>query len=212
VDYKGSKNWFKAIKKIEFKNRNEKDILKELEILFIISKIEHKNIVGFNDFWTEKNTTNDNLFLYIEMELCEKQTLYNFIDIIKKLKLVKNNCLSHLIYSFSSLIYSEILEGVNYLHNQNTQIIHRDLWPENILLKLEENNKLVVKIADFGLATIHKYAQKLRDPVLAHFRYVAPEVEDGGVYDTKADIYSLGKIAIDIFDIDPYDRFGFCIS
>jgi serine/threonine protein kinase len=79
-------------------------------------------------------------------------------------------------------------------------------------LKLEENNKLVVKIADFGLVTIHEYERKSRDPVLAQVRYVAPEVEDGGVYDTIADIYSLGKIAIDIFDIDPYDRFGFFIS
>jgi serine/threonine protein kinase len=36
---------------------------------------------------------------------------------------------------------------------QNPQIIQRDLCPDNILIKLEENNEVVVKIADFGLVT-----------------------------------------------------------
>ncbi len=35
-------------------------------------------------------------------------------------------------YNFSSELFKEILECVNYLHKQN--IIHRDLKPENILI------------------------------------------------------------------------------
>jgi alpha-tubulin suppressor-like RCC1 family protein len=202
------KTTFYAIKKIELKNANEKEILKELEIYGLISKIHHKNIVRFNKFWTERNTMKKSLTLHIEMELCE-QTLDEFILILQDLKLVKNDSLSHLIYYISSTLFIEILEGVNYLHKQNPPIIHRDLCPDNILLKLEYNDEVVVKIADFGLATIHKYAKQLHEPDIGHVRYIAPEVEDDGNYDTRADVYSLGKIASDLFGIYPDERFDF---
>jgi serine/threonine protein kinase len=202
------KTMFYAIKKIELKNENQKEILKELENYGLISKIRHKNIVRFNKFWTERNTFQKSLTLYIEMELCE-QTLHEFILILQDLKLVKNDFLLHLIYYMSSVLFIEILEGVNNLHKQNPPIIHRDLCPDNILLKLEYNDEVVVKIADFGLATIHKYAKQLHEPDVGHVRYIAPEVGDGQNYDTRAHIYSLGKIASDLFDIYPDDRFDF---
>ncbi len=84
------------------------------------------------------------------------------------------------------------------------------MCPDNILIKLKENNEVVLKIADFGLVTIHKYAEQLHEPALAHVRYVVPEVDDGGEYDSKADIYSIGMILRDLFDIrfgDEYDFF-----
>ncbi len=48
---------------------------------------------------------------------------------------------------------------------------------------------------------------QLHEPAVAHVRYVAPEADDGGEYDSKADIYSLGKIASELFDIYPDDRY-----
>jgi serine/threonine protein kinase len=47
-------------------------------------------------------------------------------------------------------LFVEIIEGINYLHQNN--IIHRDLKPGNIFLT-EEDNKLSIKIGDFGLST-----------------------------------------------------------
>jgi serine/threonine protein kinase len=69
------------------------------------------------------------------MELCE-QTLDEFITSIEAIKLEENNVSIDLKYYISSAIYIEILEGVNYLHKLNPQIIHRDLCPENILLRI----------------------------------------------------------------------------
>jgi WNK lysine deficient protein kinase len=134
------------------------------------------------------------------MEFCE-QTLGDFLDTIKNMKLEKSDKTLYLKYYISSALFSDILEGVNYLHKQNPQIIHRDLCPDNILLKLEENDRFVVKIADFGLVTIHKYAEQRHAPDVGHVRYIAPEVEFGREYDTRADIYSIGMISRDLFDI-----------
>ena len=47
------------------------------------------------------------------------------------------------------LILEQILQGVNQLHRIG--LVHMDLKPENILFRYEDN-RLIVKIADFGLS------------------------------------------------------------
>jgi alpha-tubulin suppressor-like RCC1 family protein len=202
----GFENYINAIKKIKFKNENEKEILKELDIYCLISKIKHKNILTFNEFWIENDSEQKFSTLYIEMELCE-QTLGEFITSIEKIEFGETNLLKNMKFYISSSIFIDLLEGVNYLHEQNPPIIHRDLCPDNVLVKLEKNDKVFVKIADFGLVTIHKFAEALHQQDVGHVRYIAPEVGNGMDYNTKADIYSLGKIVNDLFDIDLDDRY-----
>jgi alpha-tubulin suppressor-like RCC1 family protein len=189
----------KAIKKIKFKNDNEKDVLKELKTITLMKKIEHKNIVSYEDFWIEKFSKQKHFSLYIEMELC-KQTLTDFIKKIEELEFKATNFFINSKYFISSAVFIEILEGVNYLHKQNPPIIHRDLWPNNILFT-KKNDKILVKIADFGLATIHKFVEQTHKSDVEHIEYLAPEVFNGGIYDTRADIYSLGIILNGLFDI-----------
>jgi serine/threonine protein kinase len=47
-------------------------------------------------------------------------------------------------------ILRQILQGLSFIHTEG--ILHRDLKPHNILLNIDMNNALEVKIADFGLA------------------------------------------------------------
>jgi serine/threonine protein kinase len=51
-----------------------------------------------------------------------------------------------------------------------------------------------IRIADFGLIALHKYAQQTHTPDKGDITYAAPEVLNGGDYDTKSDIYGLGKV------------------
>lgn len=44
--------------------------------------------------------------------------------------------------------FSEILLGLEYLHNKN--IVYRDIKPENILIDIDGH----IRIADFGLSKI----------------------------------------------------------
>ncbi len=171
-----------ALKKLKFKKENEAELLKELEIFLLISKIDHKNIKHYYDFWIETQIDAKYSTLNIEMELCD-QSLDGFLQTVENMKLEEINILRPLKYYISSAIFLEILEGVNYLHKQNPQIIHRDLCPDNILLKVVEKNKILFKIADFGLVTPHKYAEQLHEPDRGRLKYFAPEVENGPKYD-----------------------------
>lgn len=49
------------------------------------------------------------------------------------------------------MIMKQIISALYYLQSKN--IVHRDIKPQNILLESQENSFLI-KIIDFGLATI----------------------------------------------------------
>jgi serine/threonine protein kinase len=102
-------------------------------------------------------------------------------------------------YYISCELFKEILESVDYLHKQ--KVIHRDLKPNNILITDGKNGRFV-KIADFGLATIHEFDGQTHSQYLGTIRYAAPEVMRSRNYDMKADIYSLGFILHELFNID----------
>ena len=71
------------------------------------------------------------------------------------MELVEAGTLCDLIYDHplsdenNSCIVRQILEGLVYLHNM--EVIHRDLKPQNILMKSFNDLNESIKIADFGL-------------------------------------------------------------
>jgi serine/threonine protein kinase len=77
------------------------------------------------------------------------------------------------------------------------------LKPQNILITTGINGRFT-KIADFGLATFHDSNDRTHTANLGTDKYCAPEVKSGRNYNTKADIYSLGILAMDLFDVDIY--------
>ena len=96
----------------------------------IHSLLHHKFVVKFIDHFE------DDEHIYIVMELCLYGNLYQYLK--------KKGTLS---IQLSSVIIFQILETVQYLHNNG--IIHRDLKLSNILLSSSTNK---IKICDFGLA------------------------------------------------------------
>ncbi|KAE8687042.1 Nucleotide binding,nucleic acid binding [Hibiscus syriacus] len=93
-------------------------------------------------------------------------------------------------------IVLNIARGLCYLHEEcETQIIHCDIKPENILMDDKGN----AKIADFGLAKLLMPNQsKTYTGIRGTRGYVAPEWHQNLAITVKADVYSFGIMLFEI--------------
>jgi len=92
------------------------------------------------------------------------------------------------------------LSAIKHLHDKN--IAHRDLKPENILITQSEDNKLNIKLIDFGLSKLLAVNQDHMLTKLGTPYYVSPEVLDGN-YDKRCDLWAIGVIAYILLSATP---------
>jgi serine/threonine-protein kinase len=83
-------------------------------------------------------------------------------------------------------------------------IIHRDIKPDNIFLAQSDDDALLVKILDFGIAKFatgpNDHSSTRTGAVLGTPLYMSPEQARGlKTIDHRTDIYSLGLVAYTIF-------------
>lgn len=98
----------------------------------LLAKLSHESIPRVTDYFSESDSQ------YLVMELVDGDDLGALLG-----KQVKHFPVGDVLdWSF------QILDALDYLHNQNPQIIHRDLKPAN--LKLTTRGK--IKLLDFGIA------------------------------------------------------------
>ncbi len=87
-------------------------------------------------------------------------------------------------------IFIQVASSIAYAHNLKSQIIHRDLSPDNIMIRPDG----IVKIMDFGIAkTIGSEKVTQTGIVLGKPTYMAPEQFEGTV-SVFTDQYALGII------------------
>ncbi|KAJ1763332.1 kinase that interacts with cdc31p [Coemansia sp. RSA 1752] len=99
----------------------------------------------------------------------------------------------------SSIMYGVLL-ALDYLHSSG--IMHRDIKAANILV----TNEGVVQLCDFGVARQVMQASAKSYSFVGTPYWMAPEViQEGTVYDFKADIWSLGITAYEVATgVPPY--------
>ena len=97
-------------------------------------------------------------------------------------------------------ILNGILDGLEFLHNAPSPIIHRDLKSSNILI----DNESRVKIIDYDAAKIYKKGES-RDTVLIGTEgSAAPEQYGFMQSDPRTDIYAVGVLMRELFAGDTY--------
>ena len=159
-----------------------------------LGKLSPEYCVQYYNSWPEDK------HLYIQMEFCS-QNLRNILEVKTQVFGRKiGEAMNFVEYIISCEIFRQILESVQYLHELNPQIIHRDLKPENILIAENVRNGRFVKLCDFGLAVEHQRETQSHSKHTGTPKYMAPELYQSK-YTVKVDIYSLGIISMEMFDI-----------
>ncbi|GAB4305276.1 MAG: hypothetical protein Kow0090_20870 [Myxococcota bacterium] len=103
-----------------------------------------------------------------------------------------------------------VLSALDFAHNAKDEnrkplnIVHRDICPHNILV----NRKGIVKVSDFGIAKAkQRIAFTRTGEIKGRLDYMPPEQARGGELDGRADIYSLGKTALQFIGKDAPSEF-----
>lgn len=153
----------------------------------ITSKMQHPNIASVLDFGVTGNATPYMILEYIDGK--------NLRDFLLHEETASNDGVSA---EFILALFNQILEAVIYAHEK--EILHRDLKPENILVTADEQGLNQIKIIDFGIAQAHKESKNSENTLLVGTpAYMAPEQAQGGHYDKRSEIYSLGCVLYEMF-------------
>ncbi|KAL7195773.1 hypothetical protein ACSBR1_035915 [Camellia fascicularis] len=84
----------------------------------------------------------------------------------------------------------DVAKGMNYLHNCNPPIVHRDLKSPNLLV----DRKYTVKVCDFGLSRLKANTFLSSKSAAGTPEWMAPEVLRDEPSNEKSDVYSFGVI------------------
>jgi len=162
-----------ALKELEHQRFPTSKLLRELRFLLTL---QHKNIVTCSALMHHQN------YRYLVMDYCEGGTLRELMSHSKKLS----------VQQWFDVIH-DILLGLEHAHGAN--IIHCDIKPENILLKITPTGWLA-KISDFGIA---KLSQEISTDSnnSGSPGYMAPE-RFYGQFSAGSDIYAVGIILYEL--------------
>lgn len=140
------------------------------------SSLSHPNIVEIYDVGEDDGN------FYIVMEFIEGKTLKQLIK--------KRGVLS---LPESMDIMLQLLDALSTAHD--SYIIHRDIKPQNIMIK----ESGLVKITDFGIAmALNSVELTQTNSVMGSVHYLPPEQASGKGSTIRSDIYSLGILMFEM--------------
>ncbi len=139
----------------------------------ILQNLRHTYLPGVYDYFVEAGR------FYMVTDFIDGKDLSRVLDELeeqdKELKIEE-------VISWGLQI-SEVLE---YLHSRNPSVIHRDISPQNIILRKDGK----VQLIDFGIASLSSVEDKKTKTGIGKMGYMSPE-QFSGKPEPRSDMYSL---------------------
>ena len=150
-----------------------------------LQKLDHPNVVRIID--SEVKLAKKEI--WIIMEFCDKRDLETYVN--------ENGLNVDLAYS----TLQGCASALQYLHEHG--VTHRDIKPQNILLKTDDLGRVIPKLADFGLSKVKESGAEssITTARIGTTAYMAPEVQEGKHYKRSVDLYSLGLVLVGMINI-----------
>lgn len=153
----------------------------------LLRSLRHDHIIGLYKVWTDDQSGTLNFIT----EVCTSGNLREYRNRHRNVSLKALKKWSR-----------QILMGLEYLHNHQPSIIHRDLNCSNVFIN---GNIGEVKIGDLGLAAIVEKSH-VAHSILGTPEFMAPELYEEN-YTESVDIYSFGMCVLEMVTLEiPYSE------
>ncbi len=139
----------------------------------VIARLRHPNVVEVYDYSGE-----DSERAFIIQEFVSGETLSSF--------LLRHGPMTP---EVSALVVAAVARALEHAHSQG--VIHRDVKPENLMVREDG----VLKLMDFGIAHVVDMEHlTVSGAILGSPAHMSPEQVDGKALDARTDIFSLGTL------------------
>ncbi len=158
-----------------------------------LAQISHPNIVGVLD----RGTFNGQR--YIVMEFVEGRGLTGWIADHRRQS--ERPSLPVVL-----ALFDQLCAGLEAAHAVRLPgpVVHRDLKPDNILLRTSARGELTVKVVDFGIAQLGRRTATRSGVTMGTPLYMAPEQAFGhsGSIGPWTDVFTLGVVLVELLTLD----------
>jgi len=120
-----NENYFVAMKQVKANTNTQKNYANRE--LYILREIHHPNIMQLIEYWEpKKGSSKNNVIVTMALSYAGSRTLDSILEKFGSPSL-----------SFSRIVIAQLVDAVSYLHSH--AVIHRDIKPDNIVVKGIEN-------------------------------------------------------------------------
>ena len=151
-----------------------------------LAKLDHPSIVKVHDYGESDS------LLYIVIEYIPGNNLQQILEILRS----QNRWV---ILTEAILIIQQVGQAMDYARKQG--LLHRDIHPKNLMLKLETGNQLPYRIVltDLGLSQMALESGIMESEEEPEYTgFASPEEMLGLETDTRSDVFSLGVLLYEL--------------
>ena len=170
----------KTIQVFEMGSKERNECLNEIQLL---QQMQHPHIIRYLDCKMERNE------LTVVMELAGHGDLAGLIKTAAKAS-------EPLGEARAWEYFSQVADALAYMHER--RVMHRDIKPANVFISVSSSGSTVMKLGDLGLGRYFSSKTEQTHSTVGTPYYMSPECIQGGGYDFKSDIWSLGCLLYEL--------------